>query len=135
MHRLAHGHRVRLASRLTKGCSVRATVRMTGVAKKTVMRFLREIGGVCKSREDRVLRNLPCRHVHLAERWGFNYCKRKASHPKSRRGLPALATCVFGPPSTRKPNCFLAGVWVIAEDAQPLGLRRIWLRAWGIASK
>jgi IS1 family transposase len=50
---------------------------MTGVAKKTVMRFLVEIGEVCEEYQDRMLRNLPCRRIQLDELWGFNYCKQK----------------------------------------------------------
>jgi IS1 family transposase len=50
---------------------------MTGIAKKTVMRLLREIGEVCESYQDRVFRNLPCRQVQLDEVWGFNHCKEK----------------------------------------------------------
>lgn len=50
---------------------------MTGVAKKTVMRLLLEVGTVCESYQDRVLRNLPCRRIQLDELWGFNYCKQK----------------------------------------------------------
>ena len=62
---------------LIEGCSIRATVRITGVAKKTVMRFLVEIGEVCTDYQDRVMRNLSCRRVQLDEFWGFNYCKAK----------------------------------------------------------
>jgi hypothetical protein len=50
---------------------------MTNVAKKTVMRLLRDIGEVCELYQDRVLRNLKCRRVQLDELWGFNYRKAK----------------------------------------------------------
>jgi hypothetical protein len=62
---------------LMEGCSIRATVRMTGVAKKTVMRVLVEVGAICEEYQDRTLRNLTCRRVQLDELWGFNYCKQK----------------------------------------------------------
>jgi IS1 family transposase len=62
---------------------------MTGVAKKTVMRFLVEIGEVCADYQDRVLRNLSCRRVQLDELWGFNYCKAKNVTAKIAAKVPA----------------------------------------------
>lgn len=62
---------------------------MTGVAKKTVMRFLVEIGEVCAEYQDRVFRNLSCRRVQLDELWGFNYCKQKNVTPKSAGSVPS----------------------------------------------
>jgi IS1 family transposase len=67
---------------LIEGCSIRATVRMTGVAKKTVMRVLVEVGQVCEEYQDRVFRNLPCKRIQLDELWGFNYCKAKSVTPE-----------------------------------------------------
>jgi hypothetical protein len=61
---------------------------MTGVAKKTVMRFLVEIGEVCEAYQDRVLRNLSCRRVQLDELWGFNYCKQKNVTPEIAEKVP-----------------------------------------------
>jgi IS1 family transposase len=77
MNKLTHDKRVQLVNCLIEGCSIRATVRMTGAAKKTVMRFLVEIGEVCADYQDRALRNLSCSRVQLDELWGFNYCKQK----------------------------------------------------------
>jgi IS1 family transposase len=77
MNKFAHDKRVRVVNCLIEGCSIRATVRMTGVAKKTVMRFLVEVGEVCADYQDRVFRNLSCRRIQLDELWGFNYCKQK----------------------------------------------------------
>ncbi len=69
--------RVAVVSALIEGCSIRSTVRMTGVAKKTVMRLLMEIGMVCAAYQDRVFRNLSCRRVQVDEIWGFIYAKQK----------------------------------------------------------
>src|SRR6266849_1002045 len=89
MNKLTHEKRVQLVNCLIEGCSIRATVRMTGVAKKTVMRFLVEIGEVCADYQDRVLRNLSCRRVQLDELWGFNYCKAKNVTPSIAAKVPA----------------------------------------------
>jgi IS1 family transposase len=77
MNKLTHDQRTQVVNCLIEGCSIRATVRMTGIAKKTVMRFLREIGEVAAEYQDKVFRNLSCRRIQLDELWGFNYCKAK----------------------------------------------------------
>lgn len=61
---------------------------MTGIAKKTVMRLLREVGVVCEAYQDRVLRNLSCRRLQLDELWGFNYCKQKNVTPQIQENIP-----------------------------------------------
>src|SRR5258708_11993150 len=82
MNRLSQSQRIQLVNCLVEGCSIRASVRMTGIAKKTVMRFLVEIGEVCGAYQDRAFRNLSCRRVQLDELWGFNYCKQKNVTPE-----------------------------------------------------
>jgi IS1 family transposase len=63
---------------------------MTGVAKKTVMRLLVEVGEVCADYQDRTFRNLRPRRWQLDEMWGWIYCKDKnrtaeiaAKHPEA----------------------------------------------------
>jgi IS1 family transposase len=88
MNTLTHEKRAQLVNCLIEGCSIRAAVRMTGVAKKTVMRFLGEIGEVCAAYQDRVMQNLPCRRVQVDELWGFNYCKAKNVTPEIAEKVP-----------------------------------------------
>ncbi len=88
MNKLTREQRVQVVNCLIEGCSIRATVRMTGIAKKTVMRLLREVGEVCECYQDRVLRNLPCRRIQLDELWGFNYCKAKNVTPEIAERVP-----------------------------------------------
>ena len=66
-----------MISCLIEGCSIRSTVRMTGVAKKTVMRVLVEVGEICADYQDRVFRNLSTRRLQLDEMWAWIYCKEK----------------------------------------------------------
>ena len=75
MNRLKASVRTQVLNCLIEGCSIRATVRMTGVSKKTVMRLLVEVGVVCADYQNRVLRNLTSRRLQVDEMWGFNYCK------------------------------------------------------------
>jgi IS1 family transposase len=81
MNRLTSNQRASVITCLIEGCSVRSTVRMTGVAKKTVLRVLVEVGAVCADYQDRVMRNLKSERVQIDEMWQFVYCKQKAVTP------------------------------------------------------
>jgi len=82
MNKLDRNTRVSVINCLIEGCSIRSTVRMTGVAKKTVMRLLAEVGAVCLSFQDRVLRNLPCKRIQVDECWAYCYAKAKNVTPE-----------------------------------------------------
>ena len=88
MNRLNAATRTAVISCLLEGCSIRATVRMTGVSKKTVMRLLGEAGTVCARYQDELFRNLSTRRVQVDELWGFNYCKRKNVTPEIAAKVP-----------------------------------------------
>ena len=70
---------------LVEGNSIRATVRMTGVAKNTIVRLLAEVGSTCAKYQDAHLRNLPCKRVQCDEIWGFRYAKQK-NVPMEKQG-------------------------------------------------
>ena len=61
MNRLTKDERVRVISALVEGNSIRATVRMTGIAKNTVAKLLCDIGKVCEEYHDGVMHDLPCK--------------------------------------------------------------------------
>ena len=77
MNKLDRQKRVQVINCLVEGASIRATVRITGVAKKTVMRVLVEAGEVCADYQDRVFQRLNCRRLQLDEVWTWIYCKNK----------------------------------------------------------
>ena len=72
---------------LVEGMSIRATVRVTGVAKATVMKLLVTAGKVCADFQDRELRELPCRRVQADEIWSFIYAKEKNA-PRAKSAPP-----------------------------------------------
>jgi IS1 family transposase len=82
MNKLTSNQREQVIGCLIEGCSIRSTVRMTGVAKKTVMRLLVEVGEVCATYQDKVFRNLPCKRIQVDEMWAFLYCKAKNITPE-----------------------------------------------------
>jgi IS1 family transposase len=77
MNKLSTFKRTQVISALIEGNSILATVRMTGVSKKTVMRLLIEVGEVCADYQDQVFRNLRSKRLQLDEMWSWIYCKDK----------------------------------------------------------
>src|SRR5258706_16078371 len=71
---------------LVEGNSVRSTVRMTGVAKDTVLKLLARIGQACVEYQGKTLRNLSCKRIQCDEIWQFCYAKDK-NVPEDKRGI------------------------------------------------
>jgi len=76
---------MRVIAALVEGNSVRATVRMTGVAKNTVLKLLVDIGRACAEYQKRVFRNLTCKRIQCDEIWSFCYAKQK-NVPADKQG-------------------------------------------------
>jgi len=77
--------RAAVVAALVEGNSIRATVRMTGVAKNTVVKLLVELGDACQRYADEHLRNLPCKRLEVDEIWAFCYAKAK-NVPAAKKG-------------------------------------------------
>ena len=77
MNRLEQSKQVQVVRCLVEGNSIRATVRMTGVAKNTIAKLLVDLGRACAEYQDEHLRNLPCRRVQCDEIWSFVGAKQK----------------------------------------------------------
>jgi IS1 family transposase len=77
--------RAAVIAALVEGNSINATVRMTGVAKNTILKLLVELGTVCAVYQDEALRELPCKRVQVDEIWAFCYAKAK-NVPAEKRG-------------------------------------------------
>jgi IS1 family transposase len=88
MNRLSTAERARIVSCLVEGNSLRATARMTGFARMTIEKLLRELGAACAHYHDEHLRNLPCKRIQCDEIWSFCYAKRKNVTPKIRAAHP-----------------------------------------------
>ena len=85
MNNLQVERQIQVISALVEGNSIRATVRMTGVAKDTVTKLLARIGQACAEFQDKTLRNLPCKKIQCDEIWSFCYAKEK-NVPQELRG-------------------------------------------------
>ncbi len=84
MNTLIIEKRTQVVASLVKGNSIRATVRMTGVAKNTVVNLLADLGQACLGYQDKTLRNLPCKRIQCDEIWSFCYAKDK-NVPEEKR--------------------------------------------------
>jgi transposase len=47
MNQLSNEKRAQVAAALVEGCSIRSTVRMTGVSKKTIAKLQIQLGAAC----------------------------------------------------------------------------------------
>jgi IS1 family transposase len=77
MNKLSTADRVRVIACLVEGCSIRSTVRMTGIAKNTIAKLLVEIGDACKAYHDDHVAHLLTKRVQCDEIWAFVYAKQK----------------------------------------------------------
>jgi IS1 family transposase len=77
MNRLSTEKRAQIIGCLVEGNSIRATVRMTGAAKNTIVKLLADLGEACVEYQDGVLQGLPCKVVEVDEIWSFCYAKQK----------------------------------------------------------
>ncbi|MCY2952943.1 MAG: IS1 family transposase [Planctomycetota bacterium] len=77
MNKLNTADRVRVVSALVEGNSIRATVRMTGVAKNTVAKLLVDLGKACAEYHDKHVRNVKAARIQCDEIWSFCYAKQK----------------------------------------------------------
>jgi len=85
MNNLPIERQTAVISALVEGNSIRATVRMTGAAKDTVIKLLAKIGQACADYQDKTLRNLPCKRIQCDEIWSFCYAKQK-NVPADKQG-------------------------------------------------
>lgn len=69
--------RARVVNCLVEGCSIRATVRLTGVAKNTIAKLLEDLGCACAGYHNRNVRNLRVRRLQCDEIWSFVGAKAK----------------------------------------------------------
>ena len=85
MNRLTTEKRAAIVGALVEGNSIRATCRMTGAAKGTVLKLLADLGLVCSIHQDVLMRDLKCERLQVDEIWAFVYSKQK-NVPAEKRG-------------------------------------------------
>jgi IS1 family transposase len=102
--------RARVVNCLIEGCSIRATVRMTGVAKNTIVKLLADIGCACASYHNRNVRNLKVRRLQCDEIWCFVGAKAKnVSLEKKQEGWGDVWTWIGIDADTKLVVSYLVG--------------------------
>ena len=119
MNRLDNATRVQVVKCLVEGNSIRATVRMTGVAKNTISKLLLDLGRVCAAYQDEHLRNLPCKRVQCDEIWSFVGAKQKnVTMEQVEAGMGDVWTWTALDDDSKLIVSFLAG-WLASADTMP----------------
>lgn len=85
MNRLPIQKRAQIIAALVEGTGINAIVRMTGISKPTTLKLLKDVGKACMEFENKILRNLPCKHIESDEIWSFCYAREK-NLPMDKRG-------------------------------------------------
>ena len=80
---------------LLEGVSIRSTVRLTGIAKNSILRLLELVGGRAQYYWTLTMRNLPASNVQVDEVWGFVYAKEKTCVAKGIGGYSGDAYTFF----------------------------------------
>ena len=89
MNRIDSKARAAVISALVEGCSIRSTVRLTGVSKPTVLKLLVDAGRVAVAFQDSIFRNLPCQKLQVDEMWAFIGAKQRNVTPEMAQRNPA----------------------------------------------
>src|SRR5579862_5228634 len=84
MNRLSKEQQIRVVSALVEGNSIRATVRMTGVSKNTVIKLLLDLADACATYHDANVRNLKARRLQCDEIWQYVSSKAKNTRPEKK---------------------------------------------------
>jgi IS1 family transposase len=82
MKRLDSKTRSQVLHCLMEGNSVRATARLTGVSKTTVLKLVEDAGRAAAWYQDRAFQNLKCERIQADEVWGFVGAKATNAKPE-----------------------------------------------------
>src|SRR5689334_10493567 len=77
MNRMSSERRAQVVKCVIEGNSIRATVRMTGAAKNTIVKLLADLGAACREYQDGAITGLRAAHLQADEIWCFCHAKQK----------------------------------------------------------
>ena len=93
MKRLTREKQAQIISALIEGNSIRATSRMFGVSKDTVLKLQVEAGYASADYQDKTFHDLTCKRVQCDEVWAFCYAKQK-NVPAEKQGKFGIRRCL-----------------------------------------
>lgn len=116
MNVLSNEKRARVIRCLVEGNSIRATHRITGVARNTIAKLLSRVGLGCGAYQDEAMNNISSKRIQADEIWSFCGMKEKRV-PKEQKGQPgygdAYTWVAFDPDSKLVP-----GYWLGRRDTE-----------------
>jgi len=86
MNILPYDKQVAAISALTEGVSIRATERLTGIHRDTIMRLGVRVGEGCAALHDRMMRNVQVPRLELDEVWSYVGKKQRRSEGNPEAG-------------------------------------------------
>jgi IS1 family transposase len=120
MYKLTDTKRADILRALCEGNSVRATTRLTGAAKATVLKLLVEVGEFCASYQDVVIRDLKTKRIEADEIWAFVGAKAKNATQAGQGDISTytaldadsklMISWLVGPRNSANTQAFMADV-------------------------
>lgn len=84
MNKLTIKERATVIRGLVEGNSIASLVRMTGIAKTTILRLIVDFGKVCEEFHNEKVRNLKSRGIQMDEVWAFIGAKDRNATPEKK---------------------------------------------------
>jgi IS1 family transposase len=84
MNKLTTAKRVAVVAALVEGNGVRATARLTGVSKPTILKLLADVGTACAAFHNEHVRNIRTQRIQCDEIWQFVGAKEKNVTPEQK---------------------------------------------------
>ena len=111
MNKLNSTKQSQVIAALVEGNSINATVRMTGVAKHTILKLIADVGSACADYQDRTFLNLKCKRIQCDEIWQFCYAKQRnvPAEKQGRFGYGDVWTWVAIDADTKLVPSFMVG--------------------------
>jgi len=110
MNKLSTEERAKVVACLVEGNSIRATSRITGVARNTVNKLLVDLGTACSNYQAETLRNLKCGRIQCDEIWSFVGAKEKNTRAaKKAEGWGDIWTWIALDADTKLVPCWFIG--------------------------
>lgn len=86
MNRLSTTKRVQVVAALVEGTIINSIVRMTGVAKHTILKLLEDMGCACAAYHHHNVRSLRVRVYSAMKYWAFVGAKANNASPEKKQG-------------------------------------------------
>ena len=136
MNILPYEKQIAAISALTEGCSIRATERLTGIPRDTIMRLGVRVGQGCASLHDGLMNDLNVARIEMDEAWSYVAKKQRmvqsgdsnavgdqtllflAYNQEKQGSIPARGTTKVGPSlrEHRRPRITTPGIGPLSYD-------------------